>query len=460
MAKDVQTDPNQPAPTPDAVLARERERRTEIRSRFGPFTEQHRALLDECLDDPQVTAAVASEKLIAALAKTAPRISSVHSNMPTTASPGTDDFISAASDALLIRAGIRMETVHAAARDVAAMSLNELAQICVDNDRSAGTIWKREKDPIKAALSTSDSPLILEDAIHKSMRRGFEVEPASHRQWVRVQPVDDFRTQRRPILGSAPDLLAVAELGEYTHGNFSEDGTEYAVRKFGRIVSLSWETIKNDNLGVFLQRIPPAMGQAARRQEADSVYDMLAENSGDGPTMQDSVVLFHADHSNLASAQAAFDKAALSAGRLLLRKQTAVGGGLLSLVPRYLIVPAELETDAEILIAAATQHRTGIDANEMEGTASQLTQTLGMTPEWIARLELVVEPRLADGAFYLATTSDQVDTVELGVLDENMGGPVMIPEEEFNRDNLRWKVRHVHQSKFLDWRGIVKVPLA
>src|SRR5690606_33606951 len=103
--------------------------------------------------------------------------------------------------------------------------------------------------------------------------------------------------------------------------------------------------------------------------------------------------------------QASFDAAALSAGRLLLRKMTAVGGGLLSLVPRYLIVPAELETAAEILIASATVHRTAIDSNDSAGTPTRETSIAATTPEWIARLTLVVEPRLGDDAFYLATSA-------------------------------------------------------
>lgn len=449
-------------PAAKAILAADKRRRTAIRARFGQHAETHRQLLDECLDDPDVTPDMAAGRLIDALARTSPRICGINPNVVSggTPAPGTADFISAASDALLIRAGVRLREPHPAARDVAELSLADLARACLEHSPRAGFWRRRERDPIRAALTTSDFPAILEDAVNKQLRRGFESEPGSHRQWIRVQPVSDFRPQKRPILGSGPDLEHVAERGEYKHGAFEEDGTEYSVRKFGRIIDLSWETLKNDNLGVFLTRIPPAMGQAARRLEADAVYGLFELNGGNGPEMQDGVALFDGAHKNVAEAQPALDKDALGAGRLLLRKQTAVGGGLLSLVPRYLIVPAELETDAEILIAAATQHRSAIDSNDTAGTVSTLRSTTGVTPEWIARLELVVEPRLGEGAFYLATTADQVDTVELGVLDENEGGPVIQQEETFSIDALQWKVRHVFEPKFLDWRGIVQVPLA
>jgi phage major head subunit gpT-like protein len=204
---------------------------------------------------------------------------------------------------------------------------------------------------------------------------------------------------------------------------------------------LTWEVLVNDCLQAFL-RIQPALGQAARRKEADIVYALFAQNGGAGPAMQDGTNLFHANHTNLVTA-GAFDAALLGAGRTLLRKQTALGGGYLSLVPRFLLVPPEREIAAEALLANATRRVT------VEKT----------TPEWIANLELVVEPRLANTAAFLAADSAQIDTVELGLLEENMSGPVIEQEEEFRRDVARWKVKHVAGAKALDWRGLVKLPI-
>ena len=184
----------------------------------------------------------------------------------------------------------------------------------------------------------------------------------------------------------------------------------------------------------------PALGQAARRLEADTVYALLALASGTGPTMQDGTVLFHADHANLVRS-ATFDATQLGAGRTLLRKQTALGGGHLSLVPRFLIVPAEKEQAAEVLLANASRRVTVEKA----------------TAEWIANLELVVEPRLASTGVFLAADPAQIDTCELGLLEDNMSGPTIEEDQEFQRDEKLWKVRHVFGAKFLDWRGIVRM---
>lgn len=353
------------------------------------------------------------------------------------------DFRAAAVDALLLRAGISVAKPHPAAQDVGG-NLHDIARTCVS--RAGATVHGSSPGAlVSRAMTTSDFPLILADVTHKALRRGYEDEPASHRFWVRVVPVVDFREQHRPILGSAPELEQVLEAGEYKYGALDEDSTSYRVTKFGKIIALSWETIVNDNLSAFL-RVQPSMGQAARRKEADTVYALFAENAGAGPTMQDSIALFHADHDNLASSASGIDVASLSAARTLLRRQTAVGGGFLSLVPRSIIVPPELETDAEILVASATRVVTSTDEAD--------------TPQWIRDLQIVVEPRLPETAFYLAADSAQIDTVELGVLEENIGGPMLDEEREFGRDVIKWKVRHVFGAKALDWRGMVKVPVS
>jgi hypothetical protein len=157
--------------------------------------------------------------------------------------------------------------------------------------------------------------------------------------------------------------------------------------------------------------------------------------------MQDGQVLFHADHANLA-AISALNATGLDAGRALLRRQTALGGGYLALVPKYLIVPPELEAAAEVLIANAIRR----------------TTTEKATAEWIATLDPVVEPRLTTAAWYLAADSSQIDTFELGLLEENIGGPVLEEEREFRVDTRSWKVRHVLGAAAIDWRGMVRTP--
>lgn len=296
---------------------------------------------------------------------------------------------------------------------------------------------------ITRAMSTSDFPLILSGAASASLRQGFENEPATHRDWVALDEVKDFSINERPILGAAPDLLLKGEGGEYEYGALDEDAASYKIATYGRIVRLTRETLINDRLGAFL-RLFPAMGMAARRKEADLVYSLFTLNTGNGPTMQDGNPLFHASHLNITAA-GTFNAALLSAGRLLLRKMIGVGGGIMGLRPAALVCPAEREHDAELLLAAASR----IVGATLEADVSP----------WIKDLKLVIEPRLAATAAFLVADSSQVDSAVLGLL-EGQPGPYFEEKEEFETDNRLFKVRHDCGAKFLDWRGIVKMPIS
>jgi len=257
--------------------------------------------------------------------------------------------------------------------------------------------------------------------------------------------VPDFKAQSRPILGSAPDLLPVAEGAEYIFGALDEDkAVPYSVAKFGRMVALTWEAVINDDLGAFL-RMTQALGQAAARAEADQVYATFAANSGAGPAMQDAVNLFHEDHGNIAATSTVLDAASLSSARVLLRRQTAIGGGVLNLTPRFLLVSPEHESAAEAMLAAA--------ARSMSQGADN-----ALVPAWLARLELVVEARLDDSAAYLLAAPESVDTYERAWLEAD-NGPVVEEDSEFVRDVKNYKVRHVFGGRWLDWRGVVKMPV-
>ncbi len=358
-----------------------------------------------------------------------------------------EDFQRAAVDALLLRAGIRIEKPHAAARDVDP-SVYGIARICLSRaGKSASRMFGGEaRGPalLKRAATTSDFPAILEGALHASIRKGWEDEPASHREWVRVAPFVDFREAKRPILSSAPDLEVVLEGGEYKHGYFDDEGTGYTIGKYGKIICLSWEALVNDNLNAFL-RVQPALGQSMRRLEADLVYAQFALNSAAGPTMPDTKALFHVDHGNLV-ASAAFDAAQLGLGRTALRKMKSLAavrsaGGYMALVPKFLIVPAEKEQAAEVLLANASRRTTSEKA----------------TAEWVSSLTLVVEPRLPSTGVFLAADSAQIDTFELGLLEENVAGPHIETEQGFDTDESRWKIRHTAGVKALDHRGLIKM---
>lgn len=358
------------------------------------------------------------------------------------------EFEQAATDGLLLRAGVaRAADLHPGAVDFRGQSLVELAGLCL----SRAGIRVDSHSPMKivrAAMSNSDLPSLLSNAMNKALRTGLEAGSDGHRNWVKVSEASNFKPQSRLLLGSAPELLPVGELAEYTQGSMSEDSATLVPQKFGRIVAASWEALVNDDLGAFLG-VAPSLGRSAARAEADAIYDLLLANSGAGVTMQDSVTLFHATHANVATAATGTGKpltaAALSAVRAKLRRQIGIGGALLNLTPRSIIVPPERETEAEMLIASGTIH--------LGNAAAQAS-----TPGWLGMMQVIADPRLEDvDTLYVVASPEEIDCAELAILD---GHPVMEEEDSFNSDARRWKLRHVFGAGFLDHRGIVKLTLS
>lgn len=354
-----------------------------------------------------------------------------------------NDFTAAASDALLARAGVRVSQAHAAARDFRGLSVLDMARICIER---SGRTFRGADTPeilLRQALSTSDFPALLGDTLGKAMRMGQESEPASHRVWCAITEAADFRTLSRVILGSAPDLEEVAELGEYTNGPFTEDKTTLTPKKFGRLVSISWESLLADNLGAFVG-MGRSFGQAAMRAEADAIYNALVANALAGPNLLDGVALFHSSRNNAVTGGANLDAASLGAARAKLRRQTNTGGGLLNLSARFLLVPPELETAAEMLVAASSVHGVG-------------SSTEAGTPAWISNLTVVAEPRLqSTSTVYLVADPNIIGTGEVAIVG---GEPTIEEIEEKKSDKLTWKVRHAFAAGFIDFRGIVKLTL-
>jgi hypothetical protein len=360
-----------------------------------------------------------------------------------------NDFIAAASDALLIRSGVRLAKPHPSAADMRGMSVIDLARSC-SAKIVGGNAFGSPREVLRIAMTTSDFPLLLSDTLGKALRQGSEDEPATHRLWVALTDANDFRTLSRVILGSAPDLLSVAELGEYTNGSLDEDRNTLIPAKYGRIVELSWESMLADNLGAFVG-IGRSMGQAAMRCEADVLYTALISNALAGPNLSDGVALFHTDRSNILSINTGTGKpltaAALGQARAKLRRQTSVGGGVLNLAPRTLIVPPERETEAEILVASSTVHTGAANAE-------------AATPAWIGALQVIAEPRLANtDVFYLVADSNVIGTGEVAIVGGTGESPHYEELEDKRKDSMSWKVRHAFAAGFTDFRGMVRVTL-
>lgn len=292
------------------------------------------------------------------------------------------------------------------------------------------------------AHGTSDFPSLFANVANKRLRGAYDENPGTYALWARRAPnAPDFKSIQVTSLSGAPALLQTNEHGEFKYGSMTDGKETYQVITYGRIVSLTRQAIINDDLRAF-DRLVTAFGFSARRLENRLVYSQLIDNANLG----DGNALFHTNHANLSTgAGSALQLSALSAGRTAMRLQKGLANEELNLSPSYLIVPASLEATAYQLTSANYVPAKLTDSNEFRAG--------GRTS-----VEPIVEPIL-DGisstAWYLASNSGQVDTVEFCYLD-GAEGPVIESEVGFEVDGVSYKCREDFAAKAIDYRGLYK----
>lgn len=287
--------------------------------------------------------------------------------------------------------------------------------------------------------STGDFPLILGDVVGRELRRAYQVPASGVRRLARQAAVRDFRPKTSIASGPAAPLEKVLESGEFTYGSMVEAAESYRAETFGRIFAISRQAIINDDLGAFTS-ISAKMGAAARTFEAAQLAALINDN----PTMADTKQVFHkTSHGNTDTASSGSDVVAdftsdLDAARLAMRKQKGLGGEIIGVEPRFVLVPPDLETTAQKALAAI-----------------QATKAADVNP--FSHLELIVEPRLSSTSrWYLAADPAQIDGIEYAYL-EGAPGPQIETRMGFEVDGVEIKVRLDFGCGWLDWRGWYRV---
>jgi hypothetical protein len=468
------------------ALKNDASRRKEIRS-LCKQAKITRAFADKLCNDPKITLPIARKKV---LNKMVSRSTPLGSGRIEVGSSGFDRQTSAMRDGLIIRAmgaiapqrdrsGGLVERKSpfangkpaAGAQDFASMGMLRMAEEIL---RSGGANTTR-MTPQQIALCAMGHPKTLQrmahngyirrddawhttgtftnlmlDAQNKTLLAGYEEADFTWGIWARQAPsVADFRTINRIKFSEAPDPSVVPEGNKYPEGKTSDEKESYTVEKYGEIFSVTWETIVGDDLDA-LSRIPQMHGAACRRKQNKVVYANLTANAA----MADGVALFNSAHNNLAGSGAVISTATLNAAFTAMRTQTNLGGEIISVVPRFLIVPAAIEATAWSVVNSIADPSVGGDTTGSSGVANVYG------PGGPRRLVVVGEPQL-DGAsatsWYLAAGNTQVDTVELSFL-QGEESPVLESEWCFDTDVYKNKVRQTFGTKVFDFRGLYKNP--
>jgi hypothetical protein len=317
--------------------------------------------------------------------------------------------------------------------------------------------WKGEqtrgldRDEIaqRGLMSTSDFPNILANVANKTLAAAYQAAPRTFSAWTRNITLPDFKPRNILRRGETPQLAKLRENGEYKRGSIAESKETIQLTTYGIVVGITRQVIINDDLGA-LVGIPSDFGLSASTLESDIVYGILLGN----PTLnQDSTALFDVStHNNLVSSGTAIDISPLASMRARMAKQKGLDGKtLLNILASILLVPPELETRAEQLLASFIPN-----------------ENAKVNPEWIRSLTPISEARLSVGvsntdaeisvsgsgtAYYLVST--MVDSI-VTARYEGHDGPYTETRMGFDVDGVEIKCRHDFGAAAADYRGVQK----
>ncbi|MGI2031402.1 prohead protease/major capsid protein fusion protein [Rhizobium panacihumi] len=334
----------------------------------------------------------------------------------------------AMADALMTRVSAAHKPQDAS-REFVGLSCVELARRSLEG-HGVSTHGMAAGQVIERALhTTSDFGKVISSVGQTTLQASYGAVPSALKAAARRTTARDFKAKTAVRLGGFSNLEKVNEHGEFKRGTFSESAESLKLETFGKIFGMTRQMLVNDDLGAFSE-VAQRLGKKASDLEAKILVDLLKSN----PKMGDGLTLFHATHKNLGT-PAALSVDALSTARTSFRKQTDDTGELISVGPRYLVVGADLETQAEKIL-------TSIQANQ-----TQDVNVFG------GKLELVVEPRLTNATeWFLAAPAEQVPGLEYAYL-EGEEGPQFFEQFGFNVDGVEIKVRLDFGASFMDWRG-------
>lgn len=282
-------------------------------------------------------------------------------------------------------------------------------------------------------MAAPDLPILLQSASSRSLRTMMAAMEGGSSAVVAHMTLPDFREHTEVQVSGFPEMEKIEEGGEFTYGVIHEGGEKIKIASYGKALNLTFPAIKNDDLGG---------ATAGIRSIATTLINLKAKtNLGAlSANLSDSKTLFHADHGNLAGSGAAPDETTLSAGRIALRTQKAIGGAaILGLSPAIILCGPALETTVEKLIAS------------INPTASDDVNVFG------GKLRMAIEPRIAGNAWYLFADPAIYPCVKFGTL-AGFESPAFEQDQEFDRLGISWRIHWHIGAAPVDYRGCWKNP--
>ena len=286
------------------------------------------------------------------------------------------------------------------------------------------------KKRLGLSIGTSDFPQLLAGGLLAVCKGELKTFEPTWWAYGRREELKNFKTHGAVGLEPIGVLEETGELEEWTSdASITERNVDISLKSYTRRFGLTRQAVTNDEGALFAGEIGRELAAAARRTEDDAMVELLEG----APTCGDGVALFNeASHNN--DIAGAFGGDGVGTARQRLRDQVASDG----------VTKTNTEA-ATLLIPSPYEH-----------SAHVFAEAIGEQ----GRLQIVVEPRLASGVYYVVADQRQAPCLIGSYLRGTAGVPEIVTAPSTRSpDVLNIWARHafgvsVHPA---GWRGIVRV---
>lgn len=285
------------------------------------------------------------------------------------------------------------------------------------------------------AHTTSDFPLLLENVANKMLLADYNFTQEFWPLIAAQTTVSDFRAKGLYRVETKNGMQEVAEGAEVKYTTLAESKEKIQVKSFGEGIKFTRQALINDDLSAFTI-IPQRFVKDWNEMRGELVWKLIIENV----KMSDGKNLYSTDHNNLITgADTALSEAGLSAAIVKFKRQTGIDGKRpIRVIPKFLIVPPELETAAKKLVTAITAANTK-DVNVFTNA-----------------FDIIVEQRLTSPIeWYLLADPAALPCFHYAYLDGSEALRVKTTED-FETDSIKYAVRGEFDAAATDFRGTVK----
>lgn len=292
-------------------------------------------------------------------------------------------------------------------------------------------------------------PDILLDAVNKTLQAAYNERQLTYSTVFRQgTSAADFKTIHRVRLSETQNLNLWPDNTEPEELALTDERESYAVESYANICSFSWRLLVNDDLDA-LSRVPQQLGYSAARTVNTACWGVITSN----PTLAADSVALYSDatgaryNDNLTTGALTVGNIGLAKALMRRMKGLNTKGGaaspaILNIQPRFLVVPATLETTAAQLV------------NSTYDPADNKNQVFNP----FTSLQLVVEPLLDDNdtaKWYLFADPRDAVTVEYTFL-AGQETPVTNEDVDFRTMSRKYMIVQTFGVKALDHRGTVR----